>query len=267
MNALIKTLIVSLVFVNASVWAGSASPSDNQHEPETVKTFAKSVEKYAAQQGAQVFIIGRVGRPESELPKGVKFTHAAIAVYSNIELESGEVIKGYAIHNLYQKQEKKNRSSLVIDYPIDFFWGVDNLKAGVIIPAPALQAKLIEAISSGKNQELHNPKYSVLANPFNDTFQNCTEHTLDVINAAIYNTTDKAQLKANTKAYFKPQQISTSPIVLMLGSMFMKDVTMKDHNGKIKTATFSTIGKYLDENKLMAKAVSIDEHGVVKNLF
>lgn len=267
MNALIKTLIISLVFVNASVWAGSASPTDNKHEPEIVKKFAKNVEKFAAKQGAQVFIIGRVGRPPSELPKGVKFTHAAIAVYSNIELENGEVIKGYAIHNLYQKEDKKNRSTLVTDYPVDFFWGVNELKAGVIIPTPALQAKLIEAISTGKNKAIHNPKYSVMANPFNDTFQNCTEHTLDVINAAIYNTTDIAQLKANSEAYFKPQKIKTNPVVLMLGSLFMKDVSLKDHGSKVKTATFSTIGKYLEENQLMAKAITIDESGRVENLF
>jgi hypothetical protein len=41
-----------------------------------------------------------------------------------------------------------------------------------------------------------------LANPFNIQFQNCTEFTLDLINAAIYQTKDIAQLKANAKAYF-----------------------------------------------------------------
>ncbi|WP_033076747.1 DUF2145 domain-containing protein [Thalassotalea sp. ND16A] len=266
MKALIKTLILSLVFVNASVWAGSASPTDNQHDTETLTGFAKNVEKYAASQGAQAFIIGRVGRPEKDLPKGVAFTHAAIAIYSSIELENGETIKGYAIHNLYQKQEKKHRSSLVTDYPIDFFWGVDALKAGIIIPTVELQAKLIDAIATGKNKDVHNPKYSVLSNPFDGRYQNCTEHTLDVINAAIYGTTEQAQLKANAKAYFKPQRIRTNPVKLLLGSIFLDDVKLKDHQGKVKTATFTSIGKYLQSNQLLAKAVILDEQGNSKDL-
>ncbi|OUS23881.1 hypothetical protein A9Q98_14585 [Thalassotalea sp. 42_200_T64] len=261
-----KALIMSLVFVNASAWAGSASPTENQHDTETLTAFAKSVEQYAASQGAQAFIIGRVGRPENDLPKGVAFTHAAIAIYSNIELENGETIKGYAIHNLYQKEEKKDRSALVTDYPIDFFWGVDALKAGIIIPTVELQAKLIDAIATGKNRDVHNPKYSVLSNPFEGSYQNCTEHTLDVINAAIYSTTDKAQLKANAKAYFKPQRIRTNPVKLLLGSIFMDDVTLKDHQGKVKTATFTAIGRYLDANQLLAKAVILDDAGNSKDL-
>lgn len=266
MSALNKSIIFLLFCVNAPVWAGSASPDDNQHDPEVLIKFAKNVEKYAASQGARAFIIGRVGRPESDLPKGVSFTHAAIAIYSDIELETGEIIKGYAVHNLYQKDDKKNTSSMVTDYPIDFFWSANTLKAGIIIPTFDLQAKLIETISSGKSLAVHNPKYSVLSNPFNGKYQNCTEYTLDVINVAIYDTTDKAQLKANAKAYFKPQRIKTNRLVLMLGSMFMSDVTLKDHSGKIKTATFKSIGKYLQENDLMTKAIVLDQDGISAEL-
>ncbi|MCF2948913.1 DUF2145 domain-containing protein [Paraglaciecola aquimarina] len=251
----IEAIIVVLLLLSPTAWAGSQSAEKATFEPETIKTFAKDVEKYAAAQGARAFIIARVGRPEKELPKGIKYTHTAIAVYSNIELETGETVQGYAIHNLYQNADKPNRSELIMDYPVDFFWGAQQLKAGIIIPTTEVQQGLIKLIAEGKNTKLHNPKYSVIANPLNSRFQNCTEHTLDMLNAAIYQTTNIKQLKANAKAHFTPQRVKTNPLKLMFGSMLMKDVTTKDHPRKVATATFSSINRYLAKYQLVHKAV------------
>ncbi len=170
-------------------------------------------------------------------------------------MDNGQTAKGYAIHNLYQTPQNPGRSQLITDYPVDFFWGVDSLKAGIIIPTPVIQQRLIELVSSGKHAKLHNQRYSVIANPFNTKFQNCTEHTLDMLNAAIYQTTDTKRLKANAKAYFQPQRVNSSPFKLMFGSLLMKDVSTKDHKGKVATTTFSTIYRYLDEYQLVEDAV------------
>jgi hypothetical protein len=251
----IKRLLIMILLISPTTWAGSQAEQKATFEPEKIITFAKDVEKYAAAQGARAFIIARVGRPQKDLPKGINYTHTAIAVYSNIQLQTGDTVQGYAIHNFYQTQGKPNRSELVMDYPVDFFWGAQQLKAGIIIPTPEIQQRLIDLIDSGKNTELHNPNYSVIANPLNSRFQNCTEHTLDMINAAIYQTTDTKQLKANTNAYFTPQRVKTSPLKLMFGSMLMKDVTTKDHKRKVATATFGSIFNYLTKYELVANAV------------
>lgn len=250
---------LTIVFITALLLAftGAANAGSNQateakFKPEEIATFAKSVEKYAASQGARAFIIARVGQPKSELPKGIEFTHTAIAVYSEITLDDGKKVKGYAIHNLYQNAKNGNKSALVTDYPVDFFWGVHELKAGIIIPTPELQAKIIDVIAMGENKTLHNPKYSLIANPFNNKYQNCTEHTLNIINAAIYQTTDMKQLKANTKAYFEPQKVNVSRFKLSLGNMFADGVTTKDHKGKIKTTSFGSIATYLSKYELAA---------------
>lgn len=252
MKKLITTLIITLS-ITLPCFAGSNQNAESKFTAEQITRFAKNVEKYAAEQGARAFIIARVGRPQSELPKGIRFTHTAIAIYSNITLADGEVVKGYAIHNLYQQAGKPEKSDLVIDYPVDFFWGAEELTAGIIIPNPELQLRIIEVISSGQNRILHNNNYSVIANPFNSQFQNCTEHTLDVINAAIYQTTEIEQLKINAKAHFNAQKINTNPLKLTLGSMFMDDVTTQDHQGKVYTSTFTTIGNYLTENQLASE--------------
>lgn len=254
------------LLVTGSSVAGSKKDQPALIEPEKIATFAKEVERYTAEKGALAFIVARVGRPEKDLPKGIHFTHTAVAVYSNIQLDSGEVVQGYAIHNLYQSPDQPEKSELITDYPVDFFWGAQTLKAGIIIPTPEIQLRLIEMIASGENKQLHNENYSVIANPFNQQFQNCTEHTLDMLNAAIYKTTDIAQLKVNTKAHFAPQKVHTSRFKLMFGSMLMDDVTMKDHRGKIVTTTFGSINRYLKKYDLTETSVTLLENGEINTI-
>ena len=266
MNIALKHLFGATVLaltVSFNVTAGSQANQTASHKPEKIISFAKNVEKYAASQGARAFIIARVGRPQKDLPKGIRFTHTAVALYSDITLDDGELIKGYAIYNLYQKAEQLDESQLITDYPADFFWGADQLIAGVIIPTQEIQTRLIDIITTGKNQQLHNYHYSVLANPMNAELQNCTEHTLDMLNAAIYQTTDIAKLKANTKAYFTPQPVHTSRIKLMFGAMLQDDITTKDHTAKVATTTFTSIAQYLAKYDLASQSVILGGDGQV----
>jgi len=125
-----KNLVITLllIFITTLAHAGSNQATEAKFKPEEIATFAKNVEKYAAEKGARAFIIARVGQAQSELPKGINFTHTAIAVYSEITLDDGKKVKGYAIHNLYQDAKNSNESSLVTDYPVDFFWVYRSLK-------------------------------------------------------------------------------------------------------------------------------------------
>ncbi|MFT6268657.1 MAG: hypothetical protein ACJAVV_001472 [Alphaproteobacteria bacterium] len=258
----IKTTFCAAVMLTTLISnanAGSQQAAKIQHKPEEIVAFSKGVEKYAAAKGARAFIIARVGRPVNDLPKGIFYTHTAIAVYSAITLDDGSVVNGYAIHNLYQNADDKTKSQLITDYPVDFFWGAFNLTAGIVIPRPEIQQQLITLIANGDNKKLHNPKYTVLASPFNSMYQNCTEHTLDMLNAAIYKTTNAAQLKANAQAHFDAQRVKTNRFKLMLGSALMKDVTTRDHKGKVRTATFTSIAKYLQKYDLAEHAVTLDK--------
>ncbi len=246
-------------FAVSASQAGGESVFFEHHE---IAAFSKQVEKAVAEKGARVFIIARQGRPEEELPEGVKYTHAGFGVYSRITLQDGRVIPGYAMYNLYQRSDKPSASHLVIDYPVDFFAGVYELKAGILIPTPELQKRLLDVIFSETYQELHNPRYSVIANPFNSQYQNCTEHTLDLINAAIYKTSAVDKLKRIAAAYYRPQAINVNPLKLMLGSIFAEDVFVSDHSGPVATATFTTIRQYLERYNLLHSAMTVTgEHG------
>ncbi len=249
-----------LVIVTAPGFAGSSQAEGEAYfEAEKIIEFSKKVEKSLAANGARVAILGRVGRPRKNLPEGINFTHTAFAVYSKITTTDGRVLPGYAVYNLYQTTEKPDVSQLIQDYPVDFFAGVQVLEAGIIIPSPDLQRRLLQVLSTDTYQALHNSNYSAIANPFTPELQNCTEHLLDVVFAAIYETDNVQQIKKNEKAYFDAQPVKVSPLKLALGSMFAADITTSDHPGKPETATFTTIGNFLDEFKMVSKRYVLTE--------
>lgn len=235
-------LMVLPVQANSSQAGGPTNFSGEQ-----IAAFAKKVERTLASKGAYVAILARMGRPASELPEGMHYTHVAFAVYSQITTADGRNVPGYAIYNLYQNDDQPDVSSLVRDFPVDFFNGVAVLEAGVLIPSIELQKRLLEVIRSPTYQALHDPNYSLIANPYTLGKQNCTEHTLDVINAAIYETSDIRVIKANERAYFKAQRVNVSPLKLFFGSVFSAQISTSDQEGTPVTATFETITQYLQQ--------------------
>jgi hypothetical protein len=259
----VLTVVLAVCF-GASAWAagfssGSSQAGEELHfKPEQVIAFAKKVERTLAAKGARVAIVARMGRPLSELPDGMHFTHVAFAVYSEITTSDGRKVPGYAMYNLYQQEGHPDVSALVQDFPVDFFAGVALLEAGIIVPSPELQARLLQTIASPTYQALHEPHYSVIANPFTLGRQNCTEFVLDVTNAAIYQTSDIKVIKANEKAFFKPQPVNVNPLKLMLGSMFSKEVSTSDQSaGTPVTATFEKVAQYLTKYDTGSTVLSV----------
>ena len=203
MNNFLKKITLAVLLLASSISgfaASSQANGDMNFSSDDIIKFSKKVERSLAAKGARIFIISRVGRPVNELPPGFKYTHTGIGVYSIITTADGKKIPRYTMYNLYQNTDQPDQSELIQDFSVDFFSGVHKLKAGIIIPKPELQKRLLQALNSDAYKKSHNPKYSAIANPFNSTFQNCTEHTLDVLNSAIYKTSDVKQLKRNSKS-------------------------------------------------------------------
>lgn len=85
----------------------------------------------------------------------------------------------------------------------------------------------------------------MIANPFTLGRQNCTEFVLDVTNATLYRTDDIKKIKAIEIANFEPQKVNVSPLKILLGSLFSREVSASDHSEAPATATFERIGAYL----------------------
>jgi hypothetical protein len=230
---------------HASGFSASSANTQPHFTAEQLVAFSKKVERAMAARGAHVALLARMGRPPSEMPKGMRFTHVGFAVYSTITTADGRKVPGYAMYNLYQRDEQPDVSDLVQDFPVDFFAGVSVLDAGVIIPSAQLQERLLKVIGSPTYKSLHDPRYSLIANPYTLGRQNCTEFVLDVIESARMDTGDPRAIKAAIRTDFKAEPVRVNALKLLAGAVFSAEVSMRDQDGEPVTATFETLAEFL----------------------
>lgn len=254
-------LAAMLVSPCPPAFAGGTQAERPQFAPQQIDAFSKQVERELGQRSARIALISRVGLDRASLPEGIEFTHVGFAVYSSIRLADGRTVPGYAMYNLYQDSETQNSSYLKQDYPLDYYAAVYVLEAGVVIPIPDMQRRLLAVIFSDTYAELHNPRYSAISNPFTSDLQNCTEFVLDVINAAVYQTDDVRLIKANEAAYFAPQPVEVDGLSLFFASMFTPDIALSDHEGPVRTATFWSVARYMQQHGLADEVFVVGEDG------
>ncbi|MBW8880910.1 MAG: DUF2145 domain-containing protein [Asticcacaulis sp.] len=218
--------------------------------------FAKQIEYDLAAKGVHVAIVFRTGRSRDNLPKGIAYTHGAFWVYGDIRGGDGKTYKGYAAYNLYQGDGEtlpKDRSYLAQDFPIDFVSGSQADDVAVIIPSPEMQRRIAAVIASPGYDRLHVDDYSLVSNPFDARYQNCTEFVLDVVAAAAWQTSDYPQIKANLAAHFTPTVIHANVFERIFGPMVDPRLKMDDQDGEIVTATYESIAAFMKDNHLLAE--------------
>jgi hypothetical protein len=182
----------------------------NHLTAEQAAAFSKQVERDLADKGARLAIVFRTGETRDMLPDGISYTHGAFWTFVPISLDDGRVINGYAVYNLYHGDGKTlamDRSYLHQDFPIDFVApsAVDDV--AVIVPTAEMQRRIRSIMDSPTYRALHIEPYSLVSNPHDIRYQNCTEFMLDIIAAAAWETADMAQIKANLKQQVLVQKL------------------------------------------------------------
>lgn len=231
--------------------------------PAQTAAFAKQIETDLAAKDAHVAIVFRVGRPRKDMPEGISYTHAAFWVYGDIKGADGQIYKGYSVYNLYQGNGHdlpRDRSYLAQDFPIDFVGGTQADDVGVIIPSPEMQRRIFAVINSPVYAKLHIDDYSIVANPLNARYQNCTEFVLDVIAAAAWQTDDYAQIKADLGAHFQPTVVKVNALSRLFGPLVDRAVKTDDQDGPILTATYESLGRFMTDNGLIQQTYRIDRN-------
>ncbi len=221
--------------------------------------FAKQIERDLAAKGARLAIVFRAGESRDKLREGIAYSHGAFWAYMPVTLDDGRTVNGYAVYNLYRGDGESlpvDKSYLHQDFPLDFIasTGVDDV--GVIIPSPEVQRRILEIMASPTYEALHIKPYSVVSNPHNAKYQNCNEFMLDVLAAAIWETTDMAQIKVNLAAHFKPTVVKTNVFERMFAPMADASIKTDDQDGEIVTATYESMSVFMEANGL-TKAVYV----------
>lgn len=236
----------------------SSARSIVQHlKPAEAAAFSKQVERELAAKDARLAIVFRTGRPRAALPEGISYTHGAFWVHRQINAADGRKLSGYAVYNLYMGDGKtlpRNQSQLVQDWPLDFMRGSAVDDVAVIIPSPEMQRRILATLDSPSYAALHNPNYSLIANPWADKYQNCNGFMLDVIASASWNTTDPAKIRANLKAHYQPTVVKAGPLVRFFGPMADSSLRTDDQQGPLRTSTYESISAFMKANGLLQES-------------
>jgi hypothetical protein len=224
---------------------------------EQAAAFSKQVERDLADKGTRLAIVFRTGETRDMLPDGISYTHGAFWTFVPISLDDGRVINGYAVYNLYHGDGKTlamDKSYLHQDFPIDFVApsAVDDI--AVIVPTAEMQRRILSIMDSPTYRALHIEAYSLVSNPHDIRYQNCTEFMLDIIAAAAWETADMAQIKANLKQHFRPTKVKTSLIERFLAPLAEDRIKTDDQGSTIITATYESMAAFMRDNGLLKEA-------------
>ena len=255
----------------AAAIAGAAAPALAQDSsarsvaahftaPEAA-TFSKQIERDLAAHGARVAMVFRTGRPRANLPDGIAYTHGAFWIYRTITTADGQSLSGYAVYNLYAGDGQawpKTQSRLVQDFPFDFTRGSAVDDVAVIVPSPEMQRRILAVVDSPTYARLHNPAYSLVANPWTPKYQNCNNFMLDVVGAAAWDTTDPARITADLRAHYTPTIVKAGPLMRLFGPIADSRLRTDDQHGPIRTATYESMSAFMRQNGLLQDAYTLN---------
>jgi hypothetical protein len=234
--------------------SGSTPAADPRLTPEQAAAFSKQIETDLAARGARVAIVFRTGRPHNKMPPGISYTHGAFWVYRTIHTQDGRDLPGYAVYNLFSGDGKTlplTQSYLAQNWPFDFTQGSAVDDVAIIVPSPEMQRRIVAVMDSPTYARLHNPSYSLIANPLSSKHQNCNGFMLDVIASAAWDTTDPAQIRADEKAYFHPSVIQAGPLKRLLAPLADPRIKTDDQSHILVTATYESMSTFMKANGLL----------------
>lgn len=228
---LAKVLIMSLAA--ASFAFAPATYAGNSCE-ETVSSagtmqkaleLARRVTDRLEESGSQVALVARIGQDLSKY--NLRFSHLGFVVRNHPDGRWSVVhdlnLCGTDISQLYVQGIGNFFSDDLHDY-----------EAAVMLLPPDVQKKLEATLLSGVQiKRMHEPKYSVVAYPFNTRYQNSNQWALEVLASVMAPEGDVATRAEAQKwlkdAGFKPTMLTIPAMTRLGGRMFKANVAFNDH--------------------------------------
>lgn len=145
-----------------------------------------------------------------------------------------------------------------------------DLRVGV--PTPAVRAALKTMLTAPGIQAkaLHEPRYSVVAYPFSDEYQNSNQWVLEVLAAAIAQSRDGTLLvrRAQVQTWLKEQMYEPSSLHIGVGKrlgarFFAANAATTDHpaseriSGNYSVVTVESVFDFLQKRKVLAQELSV----------
>ncbi|MES2771278.1 MAG: DUF2145 domain-containing protein [Pseudomonadota bacterium] len=223
---------VALFLFGNSSWAGTACEevATNAGTVQKALGLAKKVVDKLEERGAQIALVARVGQDLTKYK--LRFSHLGFAVRNHPEGQWS------VVHDL--NLCGTDLSQLYVQGVGNFF--SDDLfayEAGILLLPAELQQRLEKILVSAKqSKRLHEPKYSVVAYPFNTLYQNSNQWALEVLASAMAPEGDVATRAEAQKwlqeAGFTPTLLNISAMTRLGGRMFKANIAFNDHPDELR---------------------------------
>ena len=203
---------------------------DLKKHQNNVNTSALTLYNYLDKNVAKVAIVARAGRDLSEedfrYPQDQKYTHAGLVWKSSLD---GKWRFKHVLNICAGDSSKIFVQSLAQFFNDDPF----SYDFVVIVPSEELQDKIVPILEkkNGLAEDLQNPRYSNIANPFALKYQNSNGWVLQVLAAAESGkSTQRGTMYYYQKMGYRPSQVKIS-WWRKLGAFFVANAHTDDHPG------------------------------------
>ena len=198
--------------------------------------------------GAQVVVLARAGQDLGRY--GLAWSHLGLAYK--------EGNRWRIVHKLNQCGSA--RSALYRQGLGEFF--LDDLheyKAGLVVPAPAVQAKLLQTLrDNGRVTQLNTPAYSMVAYPWSQRYQQSNQWALETLAMAqepAATTRERAQAWLKLQGY-EPTTLRLGALTRLAARATAANIAFDDHpnekrfTDRIETVTVDSVFAWLNRSGL-----------------
>lgn len=256
-------LILSFLLLLSSsiVFAGKQEcRKENISESSFQKASQAAVQLYhfLEDSGQEVAIIGRIGSDQSK--RGFRYTHAGIALKDHLKG------KWLVLHEL--NKCGASDSSLFDEGLLNFF--MDDPFAydvWVMFPKRELQEALTKSAKTDLPKLFHTSRYSALAHPFRDLYQNSNQWLLEYFVSHLRPTgevTTRRRAQQVLLDYdFTPDRMKLKKFERFAVRKFRPNITLKDHDkserkqGGYMWVSVRSVHQFLQQNDLLIESTEL----------
>lgn len=208
--------------------------------------------------GAQVAIIARAGQDLSRY--GLRYSHVGLAWRDH---PAGRWVVVHLLNDCGTAHSALYNDGLGRFFLTDLY----QYKAQLILPSPALQARLAQVLATRTPLRLHEPRYSMLAYTWATRYQNSNQWVLETLAAA---GAAPGQVESRTEAQrwlgqagYQADPVHIGPVSRLGARMFRANVAFDDHpgvprlKGHIATVTVDGIEQFVRRQDAAARVLEL----------
>lgn len=259
----VRWCVSVLVLLHAGASYAGRECTAHTPQPNTVsQAFAmgERLTQLLDREQARVAIVARVGSDQSR--RGVRYTHVAFAQRDHAK---GRWTVTHMLNHCGEESAEIYDEGLANFFLDDLFV----MEARVIVPSESLQTRLLETIRSPLKRELFEPRYSLIANPWEIRFQNSNNWAIELIAAA---SAPRGEVNNRRSAQQWLRSTGYQPTKIAIGAgeragtrLFAANIRYSDHpdsawqTQRYEVATGDSVMRYVERIDANA-AIYVIEH-------